>query len=75
MSNLSDIRQMARGHSQRIERSQKLLLKMGCNPDAVKEVCDSRQSFLHAIQTTEPPPELKKLLEESEDEDRNTPRG
>ena len=69
MSNLDDIRGMAKGLSEKTEKNRTLLLRMGCDPVEVGKICASRQQFLHAIQTETPPPDVQKILNQMDKED------
>ena len=60
---LQDVRKAARTLSDNNEEMRKNLLAMGCRPDGVAKLCDSRQVLLHGVLTTEPPEHLKKELE------------
>lgn len=60
---LSEIRRIALNLSGNMERDRQTLKNLGLDPEGVDEFIQSKQNFLNALLTTNPPPELEYLLD------------
>jgi len=66
--NLDNVRKIARHLANGIDKAEQQLAKTpGINPAALKQLMDSKRSFIEGLLTTEPPPELKKFLEDNQE--------
>ena len=63
---LEDVRKAAKKMMDRDDGVRKRLIDIGFRPDGVNQLFDGRRDFLNGILNTEPPPDVKKVLEESE---------